>query len=216
MADGNQIPYWIDDPLIDRSAHRLIIGAPDEENHPHGSASCSCGGWQAPGGWDIHAQEEGFDDHMEAVQIAARRFPIVLAGEIEAVVVADVHRLTHPAAPAQNLLTGAPTPMAVPAPDKFAADMLAVLRDVATGLRVLDEDLVASANSLVAEAGRVFGAAERRNLVAWLHAQSVELAAGRPDFTEQQRLTLGETSRALIRTIAHLLASGMAGQELEL
>lgn len=133
MTDGNQIPYWIDDPLIDRSAHRLITESPDEENHQHGSASCSCGSWQAPGGWDIYAQQESFDDHMEAVQIAARRFPIVLACEIEAEVAADVHRLTHPAAPAQNLLTETPMPMAVPAPDKFAADMLAVLRSVAAG-----------------------------------------------------------------------------------
>jgi hypothetical protein len=72
-AEATPVPYWIDDPLIDRNAHWLQTEPPDGGNSPYGSASCSCGGWTAPGGWDIHAQQEGFDGHMADVQAAARK-----------------------------------------------------------------------------------------------------------------------------------------------
>lgn len=57
-------PYYIDDPLMDRSGHQLTMhsAAPGEV-----FGECSCGEWTTPT-WDTHAVLEAFDQHMTAVQ----------------------------------------------------------------------------------------------------------------------------------------------------
>jgi hypothetical protein len=59
-----ELPYWPDDPLIDRHEHRL--------NLYQDGAGCTCGEWTAPPTWDHHAVFEGYDIHMYDMQVRAR------------------------------------------------------------------------------------------------------------------------------------------------
>ena len=67
-------PYYIDDPLVDRAAHRLSFHS-DETADPvrtpgYVFGECSCGEWTTPT-WDLHGVMEAFDWHMGQVQAAA-------------------------------------------------------------------------------------------------------------------------------------------------
>lgn len=65
------IPYWIDDPAIDRATHRLnLTSAPGRPGRF--TATCSCGVWSLDKQWDDDAHAEAFDGHMREVQEAAR------------------------------------------------------------------------------------------------------------------------------------------------
>lgn len=59
------IPYWPDDPMIDRKAHRLIIS--------RDTAECTCGEFSQIGLWDHHSVFDAYDEHMYDVQIRARQ-----------------------------------------------------------------------------------------------------------------------------------------------
>lgn len=66
-------PYYIDDPLVDRSAHVLSMHT-DEQSTARGYdpcfGTCSCGEWTTPT-WDMHGVLEAFDWHMGRVQASA-------------------------------------------------------------------------------------------------------------------------------------------------
>ena len=70
MSSG-QWPYYIDDPLVDRDAHRLGLHADEDVPAPGAMfGTCSCGEWTTPT-WDVHGVMEAFDHHMELVQVSA-------------------------------------------------------------------------------------------------------------------------------------------------
>jgi hypothetical protein len=69
----SDLPFYIDDPLVDRDAHRLGIHTDEVESARRGYAamfgSCSCGEWTTPT-WDRNAVLEACDGHMTDVQAA--------------------------------------------------------------------------------------------------------------------------------------------------
>ena len=71
MADW---PYYIDDPLVDRSAHRLDMHTDVAESARAGYramfGTCSCGEWVTPT-WDRNGVLEAYDTHMGQIQAAA-------------------------------------------------------------------------------------------------------------------------------------------------
>lgn len=76
MSDRRDLPYWIDDSLVDRAAHRLDV-RPDMEatvrtGWPSVFGSCSCGEWVTPS-WDSQAVTADFDQHMARVQQTAHQ-----------------------------------------------------------------------------------------------------------------------------------------------
>ncbi len=70
------LPYYIDDPLADRAAHRLTIHPDGEQTAARGYTAvfgtCSCGEWTCPT-YDHNGVMEDFDRHMGDVQTAANR-----------------------------------------------------------------------------------------------------------------------------------------------
>ncbi|MEU1883484.1 hypothetical protein ABZ470_39775 [Streptosporangium sp. NPDC020072] len=69
-------PHYIDDPLVDRTKHRLEIHEDPRASKAPGYkpvfGTCSCGEWVTPT-WDVPAVMEFFDQHMRDVQKTARR-----------------------------------------------------------------------------------------------------------------------------------------------
>lgn len=67
----SKLPYYTDDPLVDREAHRLNLHADEEETAGRGYratfGSCSCGEWTTPT-WDDDAVFDAYDSHMQQVQ----------------------------------------------------------------------------------------------------------------------------------------------------
>lgn len=72
------LPFYIDDPLVDRAAHRLALHTDGVESAARGYrarfGSCSCGEWTTPT-WDDSAVLEAFDSHMSNVQVAVHAAP---------------------------------------------------------------------------------------------------------------------------------------------
>lgn len=70
----SELPYYIDDPLVDRVAHRLDLHTDEEETAKRGYratfGSCSCGEWTTPT-WDDDAVVDAYDSHMNGVQATA-------------------------------------------------------------------------------------------------------------------------------------------------
>ncbi|MFD8560609.1 hypothetical protein ACFV1N_25330 [Streptosporangium canum] len=70
-------PYYIDDPLVDRRAHRLIMDralfSSEREGRPLYIGACSCGRMDPTPPWDGYAVQEAFDAHMVNLQDAAHR-----------------------------------------------------------------------------------------------------------------------------------------------
>jgi hypothetical protein len=79
-----ELPFYIDDPLVDRDAHRLSLHTDEVESARRGYqavfGSCSCGEWTTPT-WDDDAILGEYDQHMTAVQAAAHAAPIDQAGQ---------------------------------------------------------------------------------------------------------------------------------------
>lgn len=74
----SDLPYWADDPLLDRSTHRL-----DLQLEPVASAqagrdlyvgTCSCHNMPATPAWDDYAVMEAFDLHMGQIQQVLHTF----------------------------------------------------------------------------------------------------------------------------------------------
>lgn len=69
----SDLPFYIDDPLVDRAAHRLGMHTDEVESALRGYTamfgSCSCGEWTTPT-WDSSAVLEAYDRHMTDVQAA--------------------------------------------------------------------------------------------------------------------------------------------------
>lgn len=72
----SELPFYIDDPLVDLNAHRLSLHTDETESNRRGYratfGACSCGEWTTPS-WDDNAVLGSYDDHMNQVQTAARR-----------------------------------------------------------------------------------------------------------------------------------------------
>ncbi|MER5649637.1 hypothetical protein [Streptosporangium sp. NPDC002524] len=70
-------PYYIDDELVDRRAHRLIIdiapASSEEAGRPLYIGSCLCGQMDPTPPWDDYAVWERFDAHMSDVQDVVHR-----------------------------------------------------------------------------------------------------------------------------------------------
>lgn len=66
-TDPEHIPYWTDDPLIDKNAHQLNL----HQNGPEITAGCTCGARFTNIGWG-HAIFEIYDIHMYEIQMRAR------------------------------------------------------------------------------------------------------------------------------------------------
>jgi hypothetical protein len=64
-------PYWPDDTMIPRGAHRFVLDG-DHDTH---TSSCVCGEWSNPRTGDYAAHAEAFDGHMADVQAALRAAP---------------------------------------------------------------------------------------------------------------------------------------------
>jgi len=95
-------PYYMDDPLVDRTTHRFLLEPLDLHGPGRALArfrsACSCGNWSEPSAWDRHAHQEVFDQHMRRVQAdvhqAAERLTpgqLELLALIAASAVATVH-----------------------------------------------------------------------------------------------------------------------------
>lgn len=69
----NDLPFYTDDPLVDRAAHQLSMHTDEVESARRGYTamfgSCSCGEWTTPT-WDRSAVFEAYDGHMTDVQAA--------------------------------------------------------------------------------------------------------------------------------------------------
>jgi len=71
----SDLPFYTDDPLVDRDAHRLSMHADEDEvesarrGYSAMFGSCSCGEWTTPT-WDRSAVLEAYDGHMTDVQAA--------------------------------------------------------------------------------------------------------------------------------------------------
>ncbi len=69
----SDLPFYIDDPLVDRDAYRLGMHADEVESARRGYTAmfgtCSCGEWATPT-WDSSAVLEAYDSHMTDVQAA--------------------------------------------------------------------------------------------------------------------------------------------------
>jgi len=69
----SDLPFYTDDPLVDRDAHRLGMHTDEVESARRGYTamfgSCSCGEWTTPT-WDRSAVLEAYDGHMTDVQAA--------------------------------------------------------------------------------------------------------------------------------------------------
>jgi hypothetical protein len=67
------LPFYIDDPLVDRAAHRLNLHTDEVESALRGYTAifgfCSCGEWTTPT-WDHNAVFAAYDNHMTDVQVA--------------------------------------------------------------------------------------------------------------------------------------------------
>ncbi|MEV4806843.1 hypothetical protein AB0K18_43185 [Nonomuraea sp. NPDC049421] len=68
--DAAEWPYYIDDPLVDRAAHRLELHSDFEGGLGYCFGTCSCGEFTTPT-WDEHAVSEAYDRHMGQVQYSA-------------------------------------------------------------------------------------------------------------------------------------------------
>ncbi|MEA5456744.1 hypothetical protein SPF06_18630 [Sinomonas sp. JGH33] len=72
----SDLPFYIDDPLVDLNAHRLSLHTDEEESVRRGYratfGTCSCGEWTTPT-WDDHAVFGSYDDHMNEVQATVHR-----------------------------------------------------------------------------------------------------------------------------------------------
>ncbi|WP_141549941.1 hypothetical protein, partial [Nocardia farcinica] len=70
------LPYWIDDHLIDTTAHQLQIEHVETASAVAGrdlwTGSCTCGSMTPTPPWDDYAIREVFDLHMQLIQVAAR------------------------------------------------------------------------------------------------------------------------------------------------
>lgn len=79
----SDLPFYIDDPLVDSAAHRLELHCDEVESARRGYTavfgSCSCGEWTTPT-WDDNAVLGAYDDHMSEVQAAVHA---ALAGRAE-------------------------------------------------------------------------------------------------------------------------------------
>ena len=66
------LPFYTDDQLVDRAAHRLSLHTDEVESALRGYTaifgSCSCGEWTTPT-WDDNAVFAAYDDHMTDVQV---------------------------------------------------------------------------------------------------------------------------------------------------
>lgn len=72
--DADDRPWYIDDPLVDRRAHRLWLHHDAETSSCAGYraefGACTCGEWVTPS-WDTSAVLEAYDQHMTEVQTTA-------------------------------------------------------------------------------------------------------------------------------------------------
>jgi hypothetical protein len=72
--DVGDMPYFMDDPAVDRSAHQLDMSMDPEASAAAGrdlyTGTCSCGALSTPA-WDDYAVQEAYDNHMADVQYAA-------------------------------------------------------------------------------------------------------------------------------------------------
>jgi hypothetical protein len=71
---ADDLPCYTDDPLVDRSAHRLTIHHDPDASARLGQGLqfgvCSCGEWVTPS-WDTSAVVEAYDQHMTEIQTTA-------------------------------------------------------------------------------------------------------------------------------------------------
>ncbi|MCZ7478815.1 hypothetical protein [Micromonospora sp. WMMC273] len=69
-------PYYIDDPMVDRAAHRLVMTLAEVESAAAGRSlhygRCSCTTMDPVGPWDDYAVLEAYDQHMQHVQTETR------------------------------------------------------------------------------------------------------------------------------------------------
>lgn len=68
---AGELPFYIDDPLVDRRQHRLSMDVDPVASAQAGrdlmAGTCSCGGLTTPA-WDDYAIFEAYDLHMTDVQ----------------------------------------------------------------------------------------------------------------------------------------------------
>jgi hypothetical protein len=67
-------PFYIDDPLVDRTAHRLELHPDEDLSAARGYrivfGSCSCGDFVTPS-WEDSGVFEAYDNHMRDIQADA-------------------------------------------------------------------------------------------------------------------------------------------------
>jgi hypothetical protein len=76
VTDPGELPFYIDDPAVDRRQHVLSMGL-DPVASAHAGCdrnvgTCSCGGLSTPP-WPDYAIFEAYDRHMTEVQHAIHR-----------------------------------------------------------------------------------------------------------------------------------------------
>lgn len=70
----SDLPYYVDDPLVDRAAHRPSMDVAEVPSAVEGRTlyvgTCSCGDMTPTDPWDNYAVLEAYDLHMARVQQA--------------------------------------------------------------------------------------------------------------------------------------------------